>query len=166
MTSPYATHDTWIVVCDGSHAKFFVNHGANDGVHQIKKTDVPLPKVGDLITGGRGRNQPPGNMAENHAYSRPDPREQRKEDFLRDVAEAINCRHQEISRLVIAAPPKALGILRNALSGKMRERVIGEIDKDLTKSDERNLPQFLTEHMNLRDHQNEFDPRDHAATVR
>lgn len=148
--SPYTTHNTWILVCDGGHAKFFENHGANDSLHQIRKLDIDIPKAEDLITGDRGRNHSSANAAERHAYSQPDPRRQQKETFLKHIAQTVNRNLSALSRLIVIAPPQALHVLRQELSPQAQEKIVAEIPKDLTKSDERTLPQFLVEHMNIR----------------
>ena len=151
IMSPYTARKTWILVCDGGHAKFYENHGANDSLHQIRKLNIDIPKAGDLITGERGRNRASSNSTEGHAYSQPNPRQQQKEDFLKQVAVTVNRNLGGIFRLVVAAPPKALHILRRELSPQAQQKIIAEIPKDLTKSDERNLPQFLAEYLNIRE---------------
>ena len=42
-------------------------------------------------------------------------------------------RRLDAPALVIVAPPRALADLRQALHGDVKARLIGEIDKDLTK---------------------------------
>jgi protein required for attachment to host cells len=46
-------------------------------------------------------------------------------------------------RLVIVAPPKALGDLRAALSEQVKPHVYAELDKDLVKTPTAELPQHL-----------------------
>lgn len=155
---PHHLQDTWILVCDGTHAKMYVNHGPKDGVHQLGEEEIRIPKTGDLITSGRGRNQQPGNQSESHAYAQPDPRRLEKEHFLKHVAQVVNDNNASIERLIVAAPAKALHILRAELSKQIQKKIISEIDKDLTKCDEQTLPQFLTGHMNLQDPRKTFIP--------
>ena len=46
-------------------------------------------------------------------------------------------------RLVIVAPPSALGDLRAALSAHMKPHIYAELNKDLTKTPAAELPQHL-----------------------
>lgn len=154
---PYHAEDTWILVCNGGQAKFYVNHGPNEGVHEVDAIAQPVPPVGDLITGDRGRNQPPGHQRGNQAYQHADPRQQQKETFLKQVAYAVNNNISQIPRLVVIAPAKALHVLREELSPQVRKKIVSEIDKDLTKSNESNLPQFLAAHMNIATGSSHYD---------
>lgn len=154
----HSKHDTWILVCDGTHAKMYVNHGPKDGVHQVSEKEIKIPRVRDIVTSDRGRNQAPGNQTENHAYDQPNPRRVEKEHFLKHVAQAVNDNNGAIERLIVAAPPQALHILREELSPHIRKKILCEIDKNLTKCDELTLPQFLTDHMNLQDPKEKFNP--------
>lgn len=155
--SHYTAPQTWVLVCNGAHAKLFINRGPKHSVDQTDEAGQTLPAIGKLLTKGRGRHQPPGNMAENQAFERPNPREMEKTRFLKDVAHTINRRAERIRRLIVIAPPKALHVLRGALSPAVREKIISEVDKDLTKSNARSLPRFLKKHLNLRDPVNEFN---------
>lgn len=157
--SPYSAPTTWILVCDSANVKLFVNRGPRDSVHQRDMAMQDIPPIGDLVTDVPGRSQPSANSAMHHAFEQPNPRDQQKEQFLRNVANVMNGHVKDFNRLIVAAPPKALHVLREALSPQVKEKIVGEINKDLTKSDERTLPQFLKDHLNLRDplHENWYE---------
>jgi len=55
--------------------------------------------------------------------------------FVQRVSAALETLVRRIDppALVIVAPPRALADLRQALHGDVKARLIGEIDKDLTK---------------------------------
>lgn len=146
----YTAHKTWILVCDGGHAKFYENHGANDSLHKIRSMNHDIPKVEDIVTGGRGRNHSSADASERHAYSQPDQRWLQKEHFLKRVAAFVNRNLGGVSRLIVIAPPKALHVLRRKLSPQAQEKISSEIAKDLTKSDEHSLMGFLADHLNIR----------------
>ena len=42
-------------------------------------------------------------------------------------------RREKVKAIIIAAPPRTLAELRNALHADVKKRVLAEIDKDLTK---------------------------------
>lgn len=77
--------------------------------------------------------------------------EQEDSAFIDRLPERFNLAadRKEVERLILAAPPKALGKLRHALDPETRKRVIGEIDKDLTDAPPRELPAFLGEVINI-----------------
>ena len=64
-------------------------------------------------------------------------------------AQMLNEREAEFSRLIIAAPPSALHVLREELSFQTKEKIIGEINKDLTKENVSSLPQLLKPFMRV-----------------
>ena len=55
--------------------------------------------------------------------------------FLRRVVEAFtaHCDANEVREVVLVAPPRALATIRKAAGKSLQDRVVGEIDKDLTK---------------------------------
>lgn len=63
--------------------------------------------------------------------------EQEEHNFLRKVAKTIGeaAKHQQFDHLVIAAPPRALGILRGELPDAVHARIRAETPKDLLDED-------------------------------
>ncbi|MGC2395819.1 MAG: host attachment protein, partial [Rhodomicrobium sp.] len=70
-----------------------------------------------------------------HAIEREDLHRKEKERFAQSLADGLDKRltNREYDRLVIAAAPETLGIIRSALSDKVRAVVMAEVAKDLTK---------------------------------
>ncbi len=60
----------------------------------------------------------------------------RRQRFTERLGGAVSraALEKQFDRLILAAPPRTLGILRKSLSSHATERVIAELDKDLTKS--------------------------------
>ena len=155
----YGSTETWVLVCDAGHARLLVNHGGHDTVHETDHTDRRVPKVSEIVANARGRNK---NAAMNgrQAYAETsDQRRLKKEEFLKEVAQNLNEKEKLINRLVVVAPPKSLAVLRKELSPQLKNKVIGEIDKDLTHTSERELPQHLEGCMNIADPIHEFNYR-------
>lgn len=73
--------------------------------------------------------------------------EQEEENFLKRVAQRITDaeKHGEFDHLVIAAPPRALGLLREKLAGAVQARVRGETPKDLLDETAPQLRERLAE---------------------
>lgn len=66
-----------------------------------------------------------------------------KEDFVAEIAErALDvCERRGFEDIVVAAPARLIGPLREQLSAKAH--VIGALERDLTKSPDASLPQWL-----------------------
>jgi protein required for attachment to host cells len=80
---------------------------------------------------------------------RQDPHELEEQRFTEHVAAEINgaARMKKFERLILAAPPRTLGILRHALDAHARSLVSAELDKDLTKSTIPDLIEHLAPHL-------------------
>lgn len=142
---------TWVLLCDSGSYKLFVNHGRNDGLRQIEGEERNVAKTTDLVSNQRGRNKASEGAVARHAYEPPtDPREKEKSDFITEVAEKINARESDFARLIIAAPPSALHGLRQALSAKVKSKIVGELNKDLMHENASTLPHFIKEIMELK----------------
>ena len=138
---------TWILLADGTQARIACNDGPGRGVKLV---------FGETL---HGRNLPgreidsdrPGRTFDSHGKGRhakespTDPRENEKQHFIRDLAALLDkeATRGRYDRLVLVAPPKALGYLRDALSDQVRNRITGEIDKDLVHLPIRDLPPHL-----------------------
>jgi protein required for attachment to host cells len=70
-----------------------------------------------------------------------EPKEQEAQAFAVEIARQVErARHDgDFDSLVLVAPPKFLGRLRQALSGTARAALIGELDKNLVEADAKTL---------------------------
>jgi protein required for attachment to host cells len=128
-------HDTYVLVGDGSKALLMRNEG--DGAYlnlQVEK----LFEQENPPTHEQGTN-PPGRFndglgVQRSAVEQTDWHELEETRFANDVAEALYKRaHKgEFGKLVIVAPPSTLGDLRKALHKEVTDKIVGELDKDLT----------------------------------
>lgn len=139
---------SWIVIADGAQARILENHGPGKGL-------VPLPakalhKISrptrDIDTDRPGRGYNPGGQ--HHAMdSQSDPHREEKRRLADLLAEHLNAAalEQSYDRLILVAPAKTLGDLRQALSKEASARIDGELTKDLTKIPDHDLPGHLGE---------------------
>jgi protein required for attachment to host cells len=69
-----------------------------------------------------------------------------KEQFARDVAAALEkaALDRLYGNLILVAPPRTLGDLRQALGSHARSLVAGEVPKDLTNLPDHELPAHLS----------------------
>ena len=82
-----------------------------------------------------------------HGMETRDLHEAEEENFLKRVAERVGDAEKQkaFDHLVIAAPPRALGLLRNLLSRNAQSRIRAEAAKDLLDEETPKLRERLTE---------------------
>jgi protein required for attachment to host cells len=125
---------TWIVVLDGAQARFFqLRQGENGQVFEeiaasLAAKPRPAEKPGRGFATGKARGvvEPRQNV-----------RKLEKHDFIHDVAEVLDnaAGKRAYGQLVLAAPPRSLGELREVLSERVLAALTHEFPKTLT-----NLP--------------------------
>ena len=144
---------TWIVIADGARARIVKNTGPGRGVeadaelvfrseHQ-KLQEIMADKPGRAFDSvGKGRHA----MAYGSDAVREDERH-----FLQSLAERLEkeALADAYDRLILVAPPRALGDLRSFLSKPVKNRVHDEIAKDLTQLPNDRLANHLGKTINL-----------------
>jgi protein required for attachment to host cells len=144
---------TWFLVADGARARILMNDGVGKGLQPAVNGEFsrPLPPTRELGSDRPGRSQQRG-VAGRHAFApHLDWHEFEKEKFGREMARILDQAAERCAfdRLVLVAPPRALGNLRSALAPRTRSLVHAEIDKDLTNLPVGALPAHLTDVMAL-----------------
>ena len=136
----------WYVIADGGRARFVERdeRGAFRTVSSFVSTELHA-KASDL-----GRDRParvmesatPGRSA---IEPRRDLKDAAKQDFVKLVAEQIDVEHGrgQFDNLVLVAPPGVLTELKNHLSKAMAERVVNDVQKDLTNVPDHDLTGHL-----------------------
>ena len=123
----------WVVVCDGAKALILENLG--DGMHPNLKTKEVHAQA-DAKTHEQGTDAPGRSVnsvgARRSAMEQTDWHEQDEQRFLTDLAGRLDAAVTagETKSLIVVAPPRALGVLRQAYSDGLRGAVRAEIDKD------------------------------------
>jgi len=127
----------WIVVCDGARGRIFVNRGRGTGLSEIENAEnrdarVPTRALGadrpgrthDSAGAGRHAMAPPADW---HGVE--------KERFAKEITAMVNTAALEnkFEGVILVAPPRVLGDLRQALNAQATAKVTGEIGKDLTQ---------------------------------
>jgi len=144
---------TWIVIADGARARIVKNTGPGRGVeadaelvfrseHQ-KLQEIMADKPGRAFDSvGKGRHA----MAYGSDAVREDERH-----FLQSLAERLEkeALADAYDRLILVAPPRALGDLRSFLSNPVKNRAHDEIAKDLTQLPNDRLANHLGKTINL-----------------
>ncbi len=138
MTKPIIKNGDWVAVCDGRKALLIENEGdevfANFKTREVhehkllpnREIDSDRPgRVHESASTGRSANEP----TDHHL--------QEEEVFLAQFSARLGdlVAAGQVHRLVIVAPPRALGFLRKTYSAPLQSAIRAEIDHDLV-----NLP--------------------------
>ena len=137
----------WILVADGARARIFKNEGPGKGVQAAVDEEFrhATPPSRELGAERPGRVQESATSAR-HAMENPvDWHRFEKEKFAKEMAKLLDRASQAgaFERLVLVAPPKTLGDLRNALGAPTRKKITGDIHKDRTQVTPAELPYHL-----------------------
>jgi protein required for attachment to host cells len=126
----------WVVVCDG--AKALILENAGDAVALNLKTkevrEQPDQKTHEQGTDAPGRaiNSIDSRRS---AMEQTNWHEQGEQRFLTELSKRLNAAviAGEAKSLILIAPPRALGVIRQAATPNLRKAVRAEIDKDFVK---------------------------------
>lgn len=127
--------ETWVLVADGEKALFLRNDGgATDPqltVMRVEQQDNP--KQGEQVSDRPGRMADTG-AGQRSAMEEADWHQLAKDRFAADLSTILArmVRRGRIARLVLVAPPRSLGELREQMNDAVRKVVVAEIPKTLT----------------------------------
>jgi protein required for attachment to host cells len=128
--------DAWIVLADGRKALIAQNVGTplepKLAVRNVLEAE-PNPATHEQGTDRPGRSYD-SSGSRRASFSQTDWQEQAEQEFAKRVAGELEnlSRTNALERLVVVAAPRSLAQLRSSLSPALKDRTIGEIDKDLT----------------------------------
>ena len=126
----------WVVVCDGRKALILENIGDAlfPKLHTREVKEHPVPMTHDQGTDAPGRAFASVGGARS-AMEQTDWHLQAEQKFLRDLAGELD--HAVMSgktkHIVLVAPPRALGVLRDASTGHLRNAIKAEVAHDYVK---------------------------------
>lgn len=126
-------HDLWVLVCDGRKALLFQNVG--DRTYPKLETRETLEHdtaaTRELGTDEPGRVFKPAE-GQRSSMEPTDFHRIEEQRFLANLAHHLDrfATDHQIKKLVIVAPPRALGMLREALPHHLRGLILAEVDKD------------------------------------
>jgi protein required for attachment to host cells len=128
-------HDGWLVIADGEKALFLRNDGdeIDPNLTVFREIEQDNPSTRDQGAGRPGRLNDSGG-SHRSAVEETDWHRVGKERFARDIAERLHTHAQagRYSQLVLVAAPMVLGEIRKELHTEVQDRIVAEIDKDLT----------------------------------
>ncbi|MGD9864317.1 MAG: host attachment family protein [Pseudodonghicola sp.] len=147
---PELTNGTWIVVADSEKALLMRNltDHADPNFEVIAREEQPeVPENADRP--GRRADVGPGQMS---AMEGTDWHELARDRFAKDLADILyRYAHKgAYDRLVIAAAPQLLGLLRDELHPEVQSKVVAEIDKNLANHTVRDLERLIKADLDAR----------------
>ncbi|MBV7392682.1 host attachment family protein [Mameliella sediminis] len=129
------TKGTWVLVADGEKALFLRNDiddiNPDLNVVRIEQQENPSDREQSANRPGRMNDAGPGQKS---AMDDTDWHELAKERFADDLSEILykQAHRGAFDRIVIVAPPRTLGELRDKLHKEVLDKVVAELDKTLT----------------------------------
>jgi len=126
-------HNTWVLICDGGKAILAENAGDALAPNlEVRETfEQPDPPTRELGTDKPGRKF--AGVGEARSATEPtDFHALAEEDFLRKIATRLerNVGERHIEKLIVVAPPRAIGILRREFAPAVKNVLSHEVEKD------------------------------------
>jgi protein required for attachment to host cells len=148
MQDIWIAHDTWILVGDGRKALML----RNDGTPQHPSLNVVdvLRDGANPPTHAQGADRPGRVMqsanGKRSAVEQTDWHEIAEERFATAIAQKLNAaaNSDRFEKLILVAPPNTLAALRKNLDSKATQRIVAEVNKDLTKHPVPEIARLLT----------------------
>lgn len=143
---------TMIVVADSTRARIFTTDSPSSPLNEIETMAHPEGKLHDRdITSDLPGKNSGGGGSGGHAYQdETDPKKHELAEFAKRVADYLDDARNanKLSDLLVVAAPAFLGELRAQLSSETNEKIVFELDKNLTHHSiediRKHLPEFLT----------------------
>ena len=136
----------WIVVCDGAKALVLENIG-DEKYPNFQTREVfeePHATTNEQGTDAPGRVHNSVGSARS-SVEQTDWHDQSERQFLGKLIARLDAAVMagQVKSLIMVAPPRALGVIRQAYSQRMREVLRLEVDKDLVKMPLHEIEKYL-----------------------
>jgi protein required for attachment to host cells len=137
---------TWVLVADGGRARVLAAKGPGRGLEVVMERAVEVKRTAELGTDRPGRSYESATTAR-HAHAELDFHREQEQEFLKGLVGELEGEHRarRFDRLVVVAPPTALGDLRKAMGSRFGDALRHTINKDLTKVATHDLPAHLAD---------------------
>jgi protein required for attachment to host cells len=122
----------WVIVCDGQKALFLINAGSAVAptLEVREEFQVENPPTSAQGTDAPGRTFQSAN-ARRSAVDQTDWHDQAEQQFLAGIAERLDrVATGGGGKITLVAPPRALGMIRNALSPAVKSAIQAEVARD------------------------------------
>ena len=129
------SHNTVVLVADGRKMLFLRNEG--DGAHPNLIVERAQEHA-DASTTEQGTDRPGRTQSSvgpgRNSYEQADFHQIEEDRFAAEAADMLKRRAlaNDFDKLIVVAPPRTLGELRKHYHKEVSDRLVGELDKDLT----------------------------------
>ena len=129
------SHNTIVLVADGRKLLFLRNQG--DGAHPNLVVERAAEHA-DASTTDQGADRPGRTQSSvglgRNSYEQADFHQIEEDRFAAETADMLKRRAlaNDFDKLIVVAPPRTLGELRKHYHKAVAERLVAELDKDLT----------------------------------
>lgn len=127
----------WIVVADASRARLFRAETPHGPLIELEDAAHSASRLQDheLLSDRAGRAVDTQGHHRHGMEAPTDPHDQEAQRFAHELAERLQVHHNahDFDGLVLVAPPRFLGFLRQALDEQVAKQVLGSVDLDLTR---------------------------------
>ncbi|WP_035244003.1 host attachment protein [Desulfonatronovibrio hydrogenovorans] len=142
----------WVLAADNSRARLFETTKRTALEKEIQSMVHPAGRksVHDLVEDRPGRNPHVADSEKRVAYAPSvDPKKHEAHQFARSLAGILNkaARNNEFQKLYILAPPSMLGMLRAELDHHSKEKLLAQVDKNVTQLKMEEIRKQLPEYM-------------------
>jgi protein required for attachment to host cells len=136
-----------IVVADRAHALFYESHALKQVPRQVGRIENPegRKKMREIASDRPGRTYESYGTTRHAHEVMHSTRKESTLRFARRIASRLDRerRRGDFDRLILAAPPRFFGTLREALSGPTLDLVTAELQKDLVREPPERIPKQL-----------------------
>ncbi len=138
---------TWILIANGARARVMQAEGVGKGVTALPSMvfGQESKKGSDIMADRPGRTFDSAGAGRHGMAYHSEPERGRERTFAAMLVSALQRAYEEgkFERLVLVAPPQALGDLREALSLDLTRALQGTLAKDLTHLPNTKIPKHL-----------------------
>ena len=143
--------DAWVLVADAARARIFSVGSPRATLHPVEQLVSPEARLHDRdINADRpGRTFDSFGEGRHAKSTNTSPKEQDAIRFAREVADHLEQGRvsNRFDRLIVVAEPHFLGLLRKAIKPVLEQMITLEINKDLSKANDRKIREHLPERL-------------------
>jgi protein required for attachment to host cells len=127
----------WVMVADASRARLFRAETPSGPLVELEDAAHPASRLQDheLLSDRAGRAVDTQGPHRHGMEASTDPHDEEAQRFAHELAERLRAHHdaRDFDGLVLVAPPRFLGFLREALDEQVAKQVLASLDLDLTR---------------------------------
>ncbi|MDX2221104.1 MAG: host attachment protein [Rhodospirillaceae bacterium] len=128
---------TWLLVADGAEAQIYAVEPVTFALTPLKQGRFKHRDIAsrNLVSDRPGRSFNSRGSVRHALEPRVSPHQAAEDRFLKTVGQSLGplMRAAKVGDLLIAAPPKAMAVLRKAMSKPVRDKIALEVTREWTK---------------------------------